>query len=228
MKNKIENEKQRAAYEAIRYVKDHMILGVGSGSTIKYFIKYLKDEVEDGLKIVVVPTSVDTKNLCLAYGIPVYEGDSVPAVIDLCVDGADEFDDNLNLIKGGGGALLWEKIVASAAKSVIIITDSSKHVKALGQSFLLPVEVIPYAVDSVKYKLEKMGISAKVRHKDDSVYRTDEGNDILDCETGPIEDAYTLAARISAIPGVVEHGIFLDMCDMVLQGTGDEVLLFKK
>lgn len=228
MRDTIESEKMRVAYEAVTYVEDGMILGVGCGSTMKYFINYLKELVEEGLQIRVVPTSKETRDACIANEIPLYEGEYVPVSIDLCVDGADEFDENLNLIKGGGGHLLWEKIVASTAKRIIIITDSRKHVKKLGETFRLPLEVIPYAIESVKDKLSNLGISATLRMKDDIAYRTEEGNYILDCNTGPISDAYALGTVLSNITGVVEHGLFLDLCNTVLQGCGQDILVYDK
>ena len=222
--DRYEEEKKLAACAAVDYVKDNMIVGVGSGSTVRYFIEALSERVKTGLKVKAVPTSVKSEQLCEQYGIPVCQKDKSESVIDLTVDGADEFDPQLNLIKGGGGALLREKIVASASAQEIIIADSRKKVMTLGETFPLPVEVLPYAIDTVLFKMKKADISACLRLQESGEpYLTDQGNYILDCETGPIKDLHHLANLLNQMAGVVEHGIFIDMANMVIVGNEGKI-----
>ena len=219
-----EQEKKNAAGAAVEYVQDGMLLGVGSGTTVKYFIDFLAEKVKAGIQVQVVPTSDQTRKLCEEHGIPMYQGECVPEQIDLTVDGADQFDSQLNLIKGGGGCLLWEKIVASASLCEIIIADSRKRTACLGDGFSLPIEVIPYALTHVRSMLKKMGISAELRVMESKKpFITDEGNYILDCSTGALKDAVGLAASLSQITGVVEHGLFIGLTDMVIEAKGEEV-----
>lgn len=221
--DRYDEEKKIAAHAAAAYVTDNMVLGVGSGTTVKYFIDELAEKVKSGLKVTAVPTSKTTRQLCENYGIACIDG-AVPEHIDLTVDGADEFDPCLNLIKGGGGCLLWEKIVASASEREIIIADSRKKTDMLGSGFRLPVEVIPYALNTVQSRLESIFVSAEVRKaQDGSFFVTDEGNYILDCETGGICNVEALAQTLSAMPGVVEHGLFIHMASMVLEGRNGAV-----
>lgn len=224
MQNNYDKEKQLAAKAAVEYVKDNMILGVGSGTTVKYFIDALSEKVKNGLKIKAVPTSKETRKLCEEGGIECFSEKAVPEKIDLTIDGADEFDAKLNMIKGGGGCLLWEKIVASVSESEIIIVDSSKKTDILGKKFHLPIEVIPYAVDAVQKKLEDMSITSVVRTtKTGDIFITDEGNYILDCNTGEILDIEGLLRDLQEITGVVENGLFVQMADIVIEGNGDTI-----
>ena len=187
-----DDEKRIAANAAVEYVRDDMILGVGSGTTVKYFIDALSEKVKNGLKIKAVPTSKETRKLCEAAGIECVSDKAVPEKIDLTVDGADEFDLQLNMIKGGG-CLLWEKIVASVSDFEIIIVDSSKKTDILGKHFPLPVEVIPYAIDAVQSKLRNMSIKSVIRvDKSGKPFITDEGNYIFDCNCGEILDIENL------------------------------------
>lgn len=223
-----DEEKMLAANAAVQYVKDNMILGVGSGTTVKYFIDALAEKVSAGLKIKAVPTSKETRKLCEKAGIECISNDSVPVKIDLTVDGADEFDLQLNLIKGGGGCLLWEKIIASVSNFEIIIVDSSKKTDILGKKFHLPVEVIPYAIDAVQDKLKNISVQSVLRITESGKpFITDEGNYILDCDTGEILNVESFYQALQNITGIVENGLFIHMTDMVIEGNGDKVNIYK-
>lgn len=223
------HEKKLVAKEALQYIKDGMLIGIGSGSTIYHLIMFLGEEIKvKGMKIQAVPTSKETAILCKQFGVPLYEGKGVPASIDLTIDGADEFDDQLNLIKGGGGDLLWEKIVASASKKVIIITDSTKYVKELGK-FGLPIEIVPYAQHIVQKKLKELGFSTTIRQTNKGdIFLTDEHNYILDCEHKVVQNVLSLATALDHITGVVEHGLFLDLADKILMANGERVQVFDR
>jgi ribose 5-phosphate isomerase A len=217
-----ELEKQAAARASLAFVNDGDVVGLGTGSTSAYFIQYLGERVKAGLKIRGVPTSVHAQQLAKKYGIPLVSLDEIEQ-LDVDVDGADEFDPQLCLIKGGGGALLREKIVASASKKVIVIADSSKQVAVLGK-FPLPVEVVPFAEIIVARTISSLGAKVSLRKTaDGEVFTTDEHHHILDCEFGQITDPASLASRLSAIPGVVEHGLFIHMADVVLVANGSKV-----
>jgi len=210
-----EEAKRIAAQHALEFVEDGMSLGLGSGTTSAIFIKELGDRVKGGLKVRGIATSSASQKLAESLSIPITNFDETP-VLDLAVDGADEIGPGLALIKGGGGALLREKIVESAAKKFIVIADSSKLVKQLGK-FPLPVEVIQMALPNVTRRLEALGLNPKLRHHPDgSVYLTDENNFILDCSCGVIANPAETAADIRAIVGVVEHGLFLNMASLAL------------
>jgi ribose 5-phosphate isomerase A len=207
--------KRMAAQHALEFVEDGMSLGLGSGTTSAIFIKELGERVKGGLKVRGIATSAASQKLAESLSIPITNFDETPE-IDLAVDGADEVGPGLALIKGGGGALLREKIVESAAKKFIVIADSSKLVKQLGK-FPLPVEVIRMALPTVTRKLEALGLNPKLRHHPDgSRYITDENNFILDCSCGAIPDPVETASDIRAIVGVVEHGLFLNMASLAL------------
>lgn len=219
-----DDEKRIAANAAVEYVRDDMILGVGSGTTVKYFIDALSEKVKNGLKIKAVPTSKETRKLCEAAGIECVSDKAVPEKIDLTVDGADEFDLQLNMIKGGGGCLLWEKIVASVSDFEIIIVDSSKKTDILGKRFPLPVEVIPYAIDAVQSKLRNMSIKSVIRvDKSGKPFITDEGNYILDCNCGEILDIESFLHKLQSITGIVENGLFVHMANIIIEGCGDKI-----
>jgi ribose 5-phosphate isomerase A len=217
-----DDEKQTVARASLRFVHDGNIVGLGSGSTATYAIKFLGERVHDGLKITGVPTSNNTKNLASSLGIPLTTLDQI-SQIDVTIDGADEFDPHLSLIKGGGGALLHEKIVASASRQLVIVTDSSKQVPVLGK-FPVPLEVITFAQSIVRRKVEALGASAKLRMAGNSPFITDEGHHILDCSFGSIPDVPALARKLSDMPGIVEHGLFVHMASVVLLAKGAEVL----
>ena len=224
-----DHAKELAARKALEYVQDGMVVGLGTGSTAKHFIELIGAEVKSGLKIRGITTSNASEKLAQSLGIPLIDFQQT-SVIDVSVDGADEIAPGLALTKGGGGALLREKIVASAAKKFIVVADSSKIVKHLGK-FPLPVEVITMAAPLVAVKLSAMGIHPHVRQKPEGEdYVTDEGNLILDCACGEIPDPQSLADKIRAIVGVVEHGLFLNMADLAIvsSNTGDEIKILTK
>lgn len=186
-------------------------------------IRALGERVKGGLKILGIPTSKRSDELARSVGIPLTTFEEHQS-IDVTIDGADEFDPALNLIKGGGGALLREKIVASATKFYVIVTDDSKQVAALGK-FPLPVEVIPFAEPLLAQEIEALGASVKLRRDDaGKPYVTDEGHHILDCSFGRIADPPELALKLSQMPGIVEHGLFVGMANVVLIGKGNDVV----
>jgi ribose 5-phosphate isomerase A len=193
---------------------------------VAYFIQLLGEKVKNGLRIRGIPTSDRSGEKASGLGIPLTTLDECPE-IDVTVDGADEFDPKLRLIKGGGGALLREKIVASATRQLVIITDITKRVPVLGR-FPLPVEVIKFAQAVVKRKIETLGAEVSLRRKTDGEpYLTDENNHILDCKFGQIPDADKLARQLSDIPGVVEHGLFIGMANVVLVADGKEIVALR-
>lgn len=218
-----DDAKRMAARRALEYVEDGMLLGLGSGTTSTMFIQELGERVRQGLRVRGIATSTASQQLAESLSIPITNFDESP-VLDLAVDGADEVGPGLALIKGGGGALLREKIVASAARRFIVIADSSKLVDPLGR-FPLPVEVIQMALPIVTRKLAAFGVNPKLRHRPDgSRYITDEGNYILDCACGEIANPAKTAAEIRGIAGVVEHGLFLGMASLALIASDQGVM----
>jgi len=218
-----DQEKEAAARASLRFIKDGQIVGIGTGSTAAFFIQLLGELVKNGLRIRGIPTSDRSGRQAASLGIPLTTLDECPE-IDVTVDGADEFDPELRLIKGGGGALLREKIVASASKQLVIITDVTKRVPVLGR-FPLPVEVIKFAQAVVQKKIEKLGARVSMRRgADGKPYLTDENNHIFDCSFGQILDPDKLAQQLSDIPGVVEHGLFIGMATVVLVADGKEIV----
>ena len=222
----IDKAKFVAAKQATQYVQDGMKVGLGTGSTAAWLVKCLGEMVKnEGLKIKGVPTSTRTAELARNAGIEVVSLDEAKW-LDLTIDGADEYDDNLNLIKGGGGALLQEKIVATASDQMIVIADASKHVKTLGQ-FPLPIEVIPFGWQTTRALVEEtligmdvLGRQVSLRMNGDAPYYTDEGNHILDLHLNRIGNARQFSIIINQIPGIVENGLFIDVCDKVIIGYG--------
>jgi ribose 5-phosphate isomerase A len=213
--------KRQAAARALTEVRDGMKLGLGTGSTAKHFVELLGDRVRAGLKVVGVPTSEATRADALRCGIALTTLDEIDR-LDLTIDGADEIDGALNLIKGGGGALLREKIVAAASDRMIVIADESKWVEALGR-FPLPVEVIPFGLAATQramaHAFAESGVSGQMvvrKAKEGHVFVTDGGHWIVDAHLGRIEDAPRLANLLNAIPGVVEHGLFIGLARMVV------------
>jgi ribose 5-phosphate isomerase A len=218
-----DQEKEAAARASLRFVKDGQVVGLGTGSTAAYFIRLLGERVNDGLRIRGIPTSERSQELAGSLGIPLTTLDECQE-IDLTVDGADEVDEQLRLIKGGGGALLREKIVASATKQLVIVADATKRVPVLGR-FPLPVEVIKFAQALVAKRIEGLGAEVRLRREaNGNPYLTDENNYILDCRFGRIPDADQLAGRLSNMPGVVEHGLFLGMASVVIVASGSETI----
>ena len=217
-----EKEKQAAGRAAAKLVRDGDVVGLGTGSTAYFAVVALGERVRAGLKIVGIPTSVKTGDLARQLGIPLTTLDETPQ-IDITLDGADEVDPKLNLIKGGGGALLREKVIATATKNMVVVVDSSKVVSVLGK-FPLPIEVISFARTVVENKIVSLGASPKLRTKTDgSPYLTDNGNQILDCSFGQIADPAALAQILSDTPGIVEHGLFIGLAKVALVGRGDAV-----
>jgi ribose 5-phosphate isomerase A len=222
-----DKEKQAAARAAVQLVEAGNVVGLGSGSTANYAIRFLAERVRGGLKIVGIPTSQKTKQLAEPLGIPLTTLEEHPH-IDIDIDGADEIDPQLNLIKGGGGAFLREKIIASASRRFIVIADSAKQVKRLGK-FPLPVEVVPFAQALIKLRIEALGAQVSLRsYAYGNPYVTDEGHHILDCTFGEIPDPPALAEKLRRIPGVVEHGLFIGMAEMALVGKDGEVVQLRR
>ena len=217
-----EAEKEASGRAAAKLVRDGDVVGLGTGSTAYFAVVALGERVKAGLKIVGIPTSVATADLARQLGIPLTTLDEHPQ-IDITIDGADEIDPRLNLIKGGGGALLREKVVASVTKKMVVVSDSSKVVPALGK-FPLPVEIIPFARTVVEKRIASLGAVTKLRTKPDGQpFVTDNGNQILDCSFGRIGDPPALARALNGTPGVVEHGLFIGLAKVALVGRGDRV-----
>ncbi len=214
--------KRMAARRALEFVEDGMSLGLGTGTTSAIFIQELGARVKQGLKVRGIATSAASQKLAESLGIEITNFTDCPE-LDLAIDGADEVGPGLALIKGGGGALLREKIVESAARRFIVVADSTKLVAILGR-FPLPVEVIKMALPNVTRKLESLGLNPKLRHHPDgTLYLTDEDNVLLDCACGAIPDPEKTAAEVRAIVGVVEHGLFLKMASLALIAGEDGV-----
>lgn len=220
--------KSDAARAALEHVQDGMRLGLGTGSTARFFVALLAERARDGLNVVCVPTSEETRRQAESLGLVLTTLDEAPE-LDLCVDGADEIGPDLALIKGGGGALLREKIVAFAARSVIIIADDSKMVARLG-AVPLPVEVVSFGLGATRRAIgrlaEKLGLPDDIHLRarpDGHVFVTDGGHSILDCKFRRIDDPAALAAGLAAIPGVVEHGLFLNLARMACVASASGV-----
>ena len=221
------NLKEQVGIKAAEFVKDGMIVGLGTGSTAYYFVAELGRRIkEEGLKITAVTTSSVTYEQAEGLGIPLKAIDDVE-VVDLTVDGADEVDPALNGIKGGGGALLMEKIVATNSKDCIWIVDESKQVETLG-AFKLPVEVVQYGAENLFRHFEKKGYSPAYREKDGQRFVTDQGNFIIDLDLKVIPDAEALAEELDRTVGVVDHGLFLGMVSKVIVGTPEGPRIIKK
>jgi len=225
--------KRAAAAGALDYVQDGMKIGLGTGSTAEAFLELLAGKVRAGLKIVGTPTSQRTADKALALGIAIAGLDDLGS-LDLVVDGADEADHDLSLIKGGGGALLREKIVANSAAQMVVIADETKLVRKLG-AFDLPVEVVSFAHGTTSARIvaasEKLGyanLSPKLRVKDDAPFKTDNGNYIYDCPYGAIADARALADALSCLTGVVEHGLFVDIATSLIIAGAHGVSITKR
>ena len=224
--------KQAAAKAALDYVKPQMKIGLGTGSTASHFVRLLGEKVKEGLEILAVPTSEATRKLAQDLKIPLTNLENHP-FLDLTVDGADEFDDNFQLIKGGGGALLVEKIVASSSRHMVVIADESKQVKMLGR-FPLPVEVVPFGVKATAWKIEralricKLEGKLALRVQDGKPFRTDAGNVIIDVALGKIPEPERLSNLLSITPGIVDHGLFIGICGIILVAGKDGVKTLRK
>jgi ribose 5-phosphate isomerase A len=212
--------KIKAAEAALAHVESGMRLGIGTGSTAEEFVRLLAEKVADGLRVQGVPTSERTARLCVELGVPLKSLDELPE-LDLTIDGADEVDPALRLIKGGGGALLREKIVAAASARMIVIADETKIVDMLG-AFALPIEVNAFGLVSTRIKIDqlaaKLGLHGelRLRQSEDGDFHTDGGHLIIDASFGRIPDAEALSAGLKSIPGVVEHGLFLNMATLAI------------
>lgn len=219
--------KRIAAEKAVELIEDGMIIGLGTGSTVKYALKKIGERVEKGLSIKGIPTSNETKKLAMKYNIPLTILDEHEE-IDLTIDGADEIDSDLNLIKGGGGALTREKIIAFHSKKLLIIADDSKVVKSLGIDFPLPVEVVKYAWKATKRSLEKFECECVLRKIFDDPFITDNGNYIIDCEFLRIPEPEEMEQEINMIPGVVENGLFIGLADKAIVGSSQGIMTLEK
>ena len=213
--------KKAAAEAACRHIRDDTIIGLGTGSTADFAVRHIGELVQKGLRVRGVPTSVKTERLAREVGIPLVELDEVES-IDVTIDGADESDRSLDLIKGLGGALLREKIVASLTQRQIIVVDPSKLVDRLGTRSPLPVEVLPFGAKVVERRLVREGYRPKLRVKEGKVVVTDNGNHVLDLHfPDGIDDARRLERDLNNVPGVVENGLFLGMTWRVVVGEAD-------
>ena len=219
--------KIKAAAEALTYVKDGMRLGIGTGSTAEEFVRLLADKVASGMNVIGIPTSERTAALCRELGVKLSTLEETPE-LDLTIDGADEVAPDLALIKGGGGALLREKIVAAASSQMIVIADESKLVNTLG-AFPLPIEVNRFGLAATKLAIEqasrRLGLAGPVtlRMTGDEAFVTDGGHLILDASFGRIPDTRALSNALHAIPGVVEHGLFLGLARVAILAGADGV-----
>ncbi|UCF13832.1 MAG: ribose-5-phosphate isomerase RpiA [Thermoplasmatales archaeon] len=219
--------KKMAAEKAVEHVDNGMVIGLGTGSTVKYAIKKLGERINAGLKIEGIPTSLRTKKLAIKLNIPLVDLNEYTE-IDLTIDGADEVDSFLNLIKGGGGALTREKIIAYHSKKEIIVVDETKVVKKLGVGFPVPVEVTKFGWNATKKNLEELGCKAELRTIMDEVYITDNSNYILDCDFGKINEPESLEKEINSIPGVIENGLFIDLVDEVIVGSKQGIITLEE
>jgi ribose 5-phosphate isomerase A len=220
--NDIAARKRAAACAAVAEIEDGMLVGLGTGTTANFAIAALGERVAAGLKVTTVATSFAARRAAEARGLPVLPFDTL-ARLDLAIDGADELDPQLRAIKGKGGAMLREKIVAAAAERMIVIVDGSKRVTQLGRG-PLPVEVLPFAAGFVSHRIERLGATVSLRMTGDASYRTDQDNVVLDCRFGSIDDPQALASALSAIPGMLGHGLFLDEIDAAYVSRSDGVI----
>lgn len=218
-------EKLAAALAAVKFVKDGDVVGLGTGSTTTFAIKELGRRVKEGLHITAAASSVATEELAKSLGIEILDLGSL-SQIDISIDGADEFTESLDLIKGGGGALFREKIIASLSKNTIVITDASKKVKKLG-AFTVPVEVIPLAYQYVFDQIEILGGQGKLRVKENKTFITDNGNLIIDADFGLIDQPEQLASNLNQINGVLAHGLFINLTSKVVMSEGTDIIIFE-
>ncbi|MDH5702251.1 MAG: ribose-5-phosphate isomerase RpiA [Candidatus Bathyarchaeota archaeon] len=218
-----EEARKRAALEAVKHVQDGFIVGLGSGSTAAYVIQEIGEKIRlEGLRISGVPTSHQAMMLAVHCGVPLTTLNEHPQ-LDLAIDGADQIDRDLNLIKGGGGALTREKIVASAANLFVIVADETKTVEKLGTNHTIPIEVLPFALPTVMVKLRELKGKPVLREGGGKVGPsvTDNGNFVVDVDFGPVDDVKELDLQLKLIPGVIETGLFVGMADVVYLGKPD-------
>lgn len=218
-------EKLAAALAAVKFVKDGDVVGLGTGSTTTFAIKELGKRVKEGLKIKAAASSIRTEELAKSLGIEILDLGFL-SKIDISIDGADEFTESLDLIKGGGGALFREKIIASLSKNAIIITDASKKVKKLG-AFTVPVEVIPLAYQYVFDQINELGGKGILRSVDNKTFITDNGNLIIDADFGLIDDPEKLSTDLNQINGLLAHGLFINITSKVIMSEGTDIIIFE-
>ncbi|MGB8000309.1 MAG: ribose-5-phosphate isomerase RpiA [Anaerobacillus sp.] len=220
------NEKKLAGEKAASYVQDGMTVGLGTGSTVYWTILEIANMVKSGMSIKGIPTSKTTETLAKENGIPLISLEDVTS-IDLTIDGADELNEDLTLIKGGGGALLREKIIAYHSTHMIVVADSSKYVQEIGK-FPLPIEIAPFGSTKTIDTLKELGCQAAIRKENDSLFVTDNGNYIVDCSFGKIHFPSTLHDSINHIPGVVDNGLFIGYAQKALIGQGKSITYIEK
>lgn len=218
-------EKLAAALAAVKFVKDGDVVGLGTGSTTTFAIKELGKCVKEGLKIKAAASSIRTEELAKSLGIEMLDLGRL-SKIDISIDGADEFTESLDLIKGGGGALFREKIIASLSKNAIIITDASKKVKKLG-AFTVPVEVIPLAYQYVSDQINELGGKGILRAVATKTFMTDNGNLIIDADFGLIDDPAKLSFNLNQINGLLAHGLFINITSKVIMSEGTDIIIFE-
>jgi ribose 5-phosphate isomerase A len=222
-----EEAKKRAAERAVEFVEDGQVVGLGTGSTTKFAIEKIGERVREGLKLRGVPTSQGSDRLAKQLGIQIVDLNDVER-INITIDGADEIDPNFHMIKGGGGALTREKLVALSSNLVVIVVDDPKLVSTLGETRALPVEVLPFAWRMTSRLIEQLGCRAVLRSSDGATFVTDNSNYILDCEFGPIADPVSLEKAIKLLPGVVECGLFINIANVVVIAFEESVEVRKR
>ena len=214
--------KRTAALAALDFIKDGDLVGLGTGSTITYLLQALGDRIKEGLQIKGIPTSEATEKLATQFNIPLLSPEQ-SWTLHVAIDGADQVDPQFNLIKGGGGALLREKIVAYAAETFIVLVDESKHVDALGEPWAIPVEITPFGWMNTARLMKTLGGIPKLREKGGNIFVSDNGNYIIDFQMGRIENPAILESQLNNIPGVVENGLFIDRASIVITGSSSGV-----
>lgn len=224
--SKTEIEKKNAGEKAVEFIKDNMTIGLGSGTTVYWFMKELGERIDQGLNITAIPTSKRTEYWAKKFGIPLVEAADTDH-IDLTIDGANEIDRNLNLIKGGGGSLVREKIIGNYSKEYIIIVNHEKKCEQLG-NYPVPIEVIPFGWRITSRYIERLGCEAEIRKSMNSIFISDNGNYILDCKFGNISNPVSLHSELKMTPGVIETGLFIDMTDKVILGQEKGVVIIDK
>lgn len=219
----LESLKRAAALKSVEFVQDGMVVGLGTGSTAKHMVMALGEKVRAGMKLRGIPTSQETATLAKQVGITLIDSDN-RWVIDVAIDGADQVDPQFNLIKGGGGALLKEKIVAASAKRFIVLVDHTKRVPVLGGSFPLPIEVVPFGWGSTAREIASLtGSKVALRQRNGETFRTEAGHYILDVHLARIDNPRELEVQLNQIPGIVETGLFVGRTDLLIVGTPEAV-----
>ncbi|GEL77697.1 ribose-5-phosphate isomerase A [Tenuibacillus multivorans] len=226
MLSDVDLKKKAVGEKAVEDIQDGMTIGLGSGSTVYWMLKRLGEKVQEGIKVSGVPSSVRTENWAKEFGVPLTDFSEVNR-LDLAIDGADEIDPNFNLIKGGGGSLLREKIVNQAADRFVVVADESKLVEELG-AFPLPIEVVQFGWELTAKHLESLGCNPELRKKDGDVFVTNNQNYILDCQFNSITEPEKLHEEIKSLVGVVETGLFFNMTNQVLIGEEQGVKVLSR